>query len=52
LAGQGAKTLRPAQIAASMSTKKFMKIKYLRRYDKAMTVMFQRKALSGAAVEF
>jgi hypothetical protein len=52
VARQGAKMLGPAQIAASASTKKSMKINYLQRYDKAMTVISPRKALSGAAVEF
>jgi hypothetical protein len=44
--------LGPVQIAASASTEKFMKINHLQRYDKAMTVISTRKALSGAAVEF
>jgi hypothetical protein len=52
VARQGAKMLGLAQFAALMGTKKSMKINHLQRYDKAMTVISPRKALSGAAVEF
>ena len=44
--------LGSGQIATSMGTEKTMKINHLQRYDKAMTVISPRKALSGAAVEF